>query len=44
MNIDENSYPEETELNTNPSLTLAQTRWAQFWPFYFLSLLRHYDF
>ena len=24
-NIDKNSYPEETELDTNPSLTLAQT-------------------
>ena len=24
INIDKNSYPEETELNTNSSLTLAQ--------------------
>ena len=24
-NIDENNYPEETELDTNPSLTLALT-------------------
>ena len=24
-NIDKNNYPEETELDTNPSLTLAQT-------------------
>ena len=34
------NYLEETELDTNPSLTLAQTLnpidwWAQFWPFYF---------
>ena len=25
MNIDKNNYPEETELDTNPSLTLART-------------------
>ena len=25
INIDENSYPEETELDTNPSLILAQS-------------------
>ena len=25
MNIDKNDYPEETELETNPSLTLART-------------------
>ena len=25
INIDKNNYPEETELDTNPNLTLAQT-------------------
>ena len=25
LNIDKNNYPEETELDTNPSLTLART-------------------
>ena len=25
INIDKNNYPEETELDTNPSLTLART-------------------
>ena len=25
INVDENNYPEETELDTNPSLTLART-------------------
>ena len=25
INIDKNGYPEETELDTNPSLTLART-------------------
>ena len=25
INIDKHNYPEETELDTNPSLTLAQT-------------------
>ena len=25
LNIDKNTYPEETELDTNPSLTLART-------------------
>ena len=25
INIDENNYPEQTELDTNPSLTLART-------------------
>ena len=25
MNIDKNNYPEKTELDTNPSLTLART-------------------
>ena len=25
LNIDKSSYPEETELDTNPSLTLART-------------------
>ena len=25
INIDKNKYPEETELDTNPSLTLART-------------------
>ena len=25
LNIDKNKYPEETELDTNPSLTLART-------------------
>ena len=26
INIDKNNYPEETELDTNPSLTLARAR------------------
>ena len=25
LNIDKNNYPEDTELDTNPSLTLART-------------------
>ena len=25
LNIDKNNYPEETELDTNPNLTLART-------------------
>ena len=42
------NYTEETELDTNPSLTLARTLtihwWAYFWPFHVQSLLRHNDF
>ena len=49
MNIDENTYPEETELDTNPSLTVARaltlsTGERSFWPFHFQSLLRHHEF
>ena len=48
MNIDKNNYPEETELDTNPSLTLAQTlilstgerNWGNSRPV----LLRHHHF
>ena len=40
INIDENSHPEEKELGTNPSLTLAQTLALStsehsLWQFYF---------
>ena len=48
-NVDKNNYPEETELDTNPSLTLARTLTLSngerffFWPFHVQSLLRQHD-
>ena len=46
LNIDENNFPEETELDTNPSLTLARTLTLSTGEriLAILSLLRHHDF
>ena len=45
INIDKNNYPEETELDTNPSSNTNPIHWwAYFWPFHVQSLLRHHGF